>query len=204
MTDKIFLIESDNFKSLLIGDKAMMFHGDTIETSDEFMNAWNKKITLSKRDDIKLSTIASITKNDDSRNIHVSYRNSVHIPDSYDFSFINDEDYEIFFTILEKKYFFNRSNERLSSLKSTQKNLLSLILAIALTIFCYYQATSIEKNGIDENESSKSKLFDKILKLLGDKGILLIGVLVIVYFLFKIWKRLNNPPMQLKLTQQNI
>ena len=204
MTDKVFLIESDNFKSLFLGDEAIMFHGDTIESVDEFTAAWNKKITLSKRDDIKFSAITSITKNDDSKNIRVSYKNAVHIPDYYEFSFLNDEDYETFFTVLEKHFFFKRSNEKLTSFKSIQKSLFGLVLTVALTIFSFHQAIDIEKVGIDENESSKLKLFDKLLKLLGGKGVLLIGAIVTAYFIFKIWKRLNNPPMQLKLTKQNI
>ena len=74
---------------------------------------------------------------------------------------------------------------------------------LILTIFTYYQAIEIANGTVEEAHNGKARLFNNIVGLLGDKGVLGLGAIVSGYLIYKIWKRFSNPPNQTKLLPPN-
>ncbi len=74
---------------------------------------------------------------------------------------------------------------------------------MAFTVFTYNQAIEIANGTVEEATDWKARLFNYIVGLIGDKGILIGGTLILAYLIYKTWTRFSNPPNQIKLLPPN-
>jgi hypothetical protein len=203
MTNKVFAISGNKIASLVIAENSLMFSSQTFNSVEDFMEGWNKKLSLATKVEIKYESIKSVKKEDTDNDVLIKYKSFIGIPSDCEFSFSDINDYETFFTFLQKERYFSKTHEVLTPFKAILNYLIGLAITIGITIFAYFEALKIADGTIEEAHSSKTRLFNNIVELLGDKGVLAVGVLGTCYLLYKIWTRFKNPPNQLKLLPPN-
>lgn len=198
MYDKVFPVIGNKISSFIIGDNALQFSSKKFATVDEFREAWAKKISLATKVEVKYDKISSIKKEENESKVLIKYKTWAGIPAECEFSFIDQDDYEVLFNFLERERYFSRIYETLSPFRSIINYLVGLAITISITIFAYYQAVKIANGTEGETARGKARLFNFIVGKLGDKGVIAVGTLISCYLLFKAWKRFSNPPNQVR------
>jgi len=170
---------------------------------DEFLAAYSKKLSLATKLEIKYDSIKAVQKEDNDKTVVIKYKGIGGITSSCEFSFSNESDYEVFFSYLEKERYFKRTNETLTPFKAIRSYILGLLLTIGLTIFAYYQAIDIANGTLEDSGNRKTRLFNALVGLLGDKGVLAVGAAITAWIGYKIWTRFKNPPNQTRFIAPN-
>jgi hypothetical protein len=194
MQDKVFAITGNKISSFIADEDSLKFSNQKFNTVPEFRDAWNKKLSLATKLEVKYESIKSVRKEDNDQNIIIKYKTWAGITGDCEFSFLNSIDYEIFFNFLEKDRFFTRTHGTLTPFKATRNYLIGLLATIGFTIFIYYQALDIANGTVEEASSGKVRTFNYLIGLLGDKGVIAVGALITCFLLYKIWTRFSNPP----------
>lgn len=198
MIDKVFPITGNKISAFIADHESLKFSSSTHNTVVDFNEAFTKKLSLATKIEIKYNAIKSIRKEDNDKAILIVYKTSIGMPMDCEFSFSNEEDYETFFNFLEKEKSFAKQYETLKPIRAIKNYLIGLLITIGITLVGYYQAIEIANGTVEETHSSKTRLFNSIVGLLGDKGVLGIGIVIIGYLVYKIWMRFKNPPNQIK------
>lgn len=204
MLNKVFSIKGNKISSFISDDESLKFSSSKSErTIDSFKEAFAKKISLSTKVEIEYDSIKYIKIEDNDKNIIIRYKSFLGLPDDCEFSFNDSTDYDTFFRFLEKERYFTKTNERLTPFKAIKNYLIGFLATFGFTIFTYYQAIEFENGTIEEIHSGKSGIFNYVIGLLGNRGVLAVGISILVYLLYKIWTRFANPPNQLKFIPPN-
>lgn len=203
MLDKVFSISGNKISSFIADENSLKFSSKNFGTVDSFLEAWDKKLTLANKVEIKYDSIKSITKEDNSREIKIKYKAWAGVPSDCEFSFTDNNDYEVFFNFLKKDRYFTRIHEAMTPFKAMRGYLIGLLFTIGFTIFTYYEAIAIANGTAEEPSSSKSKLFHHFIGFIGDKGVLVIGILIACFLLYKTWQRFSNPPNRTRFLPPN-
>jgi hypothetical protein len=199
MIDKVFSITGEKISALIIDDDSLKFSSASADTIDAFREAFDKKISLATKVEIKYNLIKSIKKGDKDKNILIKYKTALGLPGDCKFSFNNAADYELFFSFFEKKMFFTKTRENVTSFKAIKNYLIGLLATIAFTAVLYYQAVAIANGTARKPHSGKSILGNYIIRLIGDKGVIAVGCAISLFLIYLIWRRFSNPPNQTKL-----
>jgi hypothetical protein len=202
--DKVFNVQGEKIGSLAFGEEGLMLSSKSFKTREEFDTAWSKKLTIATKKQIKYDTIQSVTQEESEASVNVRHKMKLGIPGSSIFAFQQEGDNAGFYEILEKNYYFKRSEERLSPLKSAASYIFGLVFTVGITILAHYQAVALASgtsltDGASSSSQRKMRLFNSIIEAIGDTGVIAIGTLISGYLCYKIWKRYTNPPVQLKL-----
>jgi hypothetical protein len=203
MTNKVYAISGSKIASLCLGENAILISSQNFNSIDDFMEGWNKKLSLATKVEIKYESIKSVKKEDSDDDILIKYKTLLGLPSDCEFSFSDSNDYDTFFTFLEKEKYFSKMHETLTPFKAILNYLLGLVFVISVTVFSYFEALKIANGTVEEEHGSKTILFNNFVEFLGDKGVLALGTLIVCYLLYKIWTRFSNPPNQLKLLPPN-
>ena len=203
MADKVYSITGNKIASLITDENSLKISSATFDTVESFQEAFIKKLSLATKVEIKYDSIKHIRKEDNSKDVLIFYKKYFGIPLDCEFAFTDTADYEMFFTFFEKKRYFIRSHETLTPFRAARNYLIGLLATIGFTIFAYYQAIEIANGTVEEASTGKVRAFNFIVGILGDKGVLLLGVLISGYLVYKIWNRFSNPPYQIKLLPPN-
>lgn len=195
MTETIYSISGNKLESLLITSDVLLFSSQSFNNAEDFRTAWSKKVSLATKVEIKYDIIKSVKKEDDDDEILIKYKGALGIPSECEFSFMNKNDAASFLQYLETEHHFTHTTERLSPIKSARPYIIGLVISIGITVFAHYQAVAIANGTANESSSRKTQMFNNIVEMLGDKGVIGIGVLVCVFIMYTIWKRFTNPPM---------
>ena len=202
MANKIFSIIGNGLSTFITDETSLKFSSSNYSTVDSFKKAFSKKISVAKKIEIRYDSIMLIIKEENDKNILIKFKNSVGIIGGCEFSFILLVDYDTFFTFLEKEKYFTRSQAILTPFKAIRNYLIGLLTTISFTIFIYYHATEIANNTV-QTSNWKGFFFEYIVRLIGNKGILGVGITIAGYLIYKIWKRLSNLPTQIKFLPPN-
>lgn len=203
MVNKVFSITGNKISSFIADENSFKFSSKTFNSVSEFQDAWNKKISLATKVEVKYDSIKSIKKEDNDKDILINYKTWAGIPADCEFSFIDSNDYDTFFNFIEKERYFKRTHETLTPLRAIRNYSIGLIAIIGFTIIAYNQAVDIASGTVEEASSGKTMVFNYFVGLLGDKGVIAIGSLVACFLLYKIWTRFTNPPNQIKFLPPN-
>lgn len=197
MLHQVFSITGNKIASLLADEKAFLFSSQHFTSAEAFQAAWNKKISLATKVEVKYDAIKSIHKDDDGNDILIKYKTVLGIATNCEFSFNDPSAYPLFFNYLQKELYFTRQEEKLTPLKAIVNYLIGLAATAALTAFCYSEALKIANGTVAEAHSGKEQLFNEAVGALGDKGVLAAGGLLAAYLVYKAWQRFTNPPTRL-------
>ncbi|RYU93202.1 hypothetical protein [Emticicia agri] len=198
MIEKVFSVNGNKIASLLVGEEALMFSSQTFDTVAKFQEAWEKKLSLATKLEIKYSHIKSVKKEDNEGSIRINYSGLTGFLGDCEFSFPNSNDYAQFFTYLEREKYFTRHYGTLTSFKAVRNYLIGLVASIAITIIFYYEAIDIANGTAREPSSGKARLFNLILEFIGPIGVLITGGLISCYLVYITWKRFATPPNEVK------
>jgi hypothetical protein len=203
MLQQVFSITGNKIASLLAGEKAFLFSSQHFTSAEAFRAAWEKKVSLATKIEVKYDAIKSVHKDDDSNDILIKYKTLLGIPTNCEFSFNDANAYPLFFSYLQKELYFTKQEEKLTPLKAIVNYLIGLVLTVAFTAFCYAEALKIANGTVAEARSGKEQLFNEAVGALGDKGVLAAGGLLAAYLGYKAWMRFSNPPNRLLLLPPN-
>lgn len=199
MIDKVFPITGNKISYFIIDESSLKFSSQGKSSYSEFQEAWSKKLSIATKVEIKYDTIKSIKKEENDDDISIKYKSFVGISTDCVFSFKNPDDAEIFFDYFMKQMYYQKRNEILSPFRAVRDYVIGLIFTIGFTIFAYYEAIAIANGTVEEAHSGKTRIFNYIIGLVGDKGVIAVGVALASYLGYKIWTRYKNPPNQLQL-----
>ncbi|MGI4871319.1 MAG: hypothetical protein ACRYFX_09085 [Janthinobacterium lividum] len=194
---QVFPITGNKIASLLAGETSFMLSSQYFASAEEFQTAWDKKLSLATKVEVKYDAIKSIKKDDDDQDILIKYKTFLGIPTNCEFSFDDPDAAPVFFAFLQQQQYFTRQHEQLTPLKAIVNYLLGVVFALAFTAFCYWQALEIANGTAEKNTHGEQALFNIIVGALGDKGVLLVGGAATCYLLYKAWQRFSNPPQRL-------
>ncbi|GAB2819375.1 hypothetical protein [Ferruginibacter profundus] len=203
MIDKVFSITGNKISAFIADENSLKFSSSTADSVDTFRAAFAKTLSLATKVEIKYDAIKSIKKEDNDKDVLIKYKTFAGIPAECEFSFSDPADYATFFTFFEQERYFTSIHETLSPFKAIKNYLIGLSATIGFTAFTWYHAMDIKNGTAEEVNSGKGKAFDYIVGLLGDKGVLAIGILISGYLIYKIRKRFSNPPNQTRLLPPN-
>lgn len=108
MQQQAFAVTGNKIASMLAGETAFMFYSQPFSSAEEFRAAWDKKLSLATKVEVKYEAIKSIHKDDDDTTILIKYKTILGIPTNCEFSFDDADAYPIFFTFLQKDHYFNK------------------------------------------------------------------------------------------------
>jgi hypothetical protein len=199
--NQVFSVSGNKIQSLLIDDRSLRFSGQQLRFPGDFEAAWQKKWTTAAKLEVKHSSIRSITKEDQELKIRIVYRTYIGIPSECEFSFYDPAVAAGFLSYMEKEQYFTYTHERISGFKAVWRYLLGLAFTIAMTWTCWYLVVDQKHGGTDEGSDAKAQLFLYLLGLLGEKGVLAIGLVICGYIAYKIWKRAASQPFRTKLVR---
>jgi hypothetical protein len=203
MNNSVFSITGDKLSSFIVDGDSLKFSSQKFSTQGEFLEAWGRKLSLANKVEIKFDSIKLIKKEDNDKDILVKYKTWASIPSEIEFAFDLEEDNETFFNYLQKERYFSRTYESLTAFKAIRGYAVGLIFTIAVTVFCYYQAIELENGTASGPTSGKARIFNLIVGTIGDKGVIIVGGLIVSFLLYKVWSRFSNPPHQTKLLPPN-
>ncbi len=200
LTTRLFKVSGSNIQSLYIADTGLQFSSKKLPASeDEFIQLWNKKMTLTTQTEVPFDKIKTITKENTGSDITLEYKATLGIGSEIVFSFNDAADEEALFNYLAKNQYFTRSEEQLSPINAALGYGVGLVITVGATIFCYYQALAIANGTASEPRGRRARGFMKLMGFLGDKGVLVIGIGIAGFIAYKLINRYKNPPQETKL-----
>lgn len=200
VTNQVFSISGHKIRSLLVDDQGLRFLSGRPKFSEDFEEAWDKKWSTATKLEIRHGSIRSITKEDHELKIRIIYQTRIKVPGDCEFSFFDAGICAAFLTYMEKEQYFTYAHEQMPPFKAASRHVLGLLFTIAMTWLCWYLVPD-QNGGTDEGSDVKAKLFLYLLSLLGEKGVLAIGIGIAAYIIFKILRRARNPPYRVKLVR---
>jgi hypothetical protein len=186
MLNQVFSVSGHKIASFVADADSLKFSSSRFESVDEFLTSFVKKLSLATKVEIQYDSIKSVQKEDNEKTVAIKYKTLGGFSTSCEFSFSNESDYEVFFNYLEKERYFKRTNETLTPFKAIKSYILGMLLTIVLTIFAWYQAIGTANGTLEDSGNRKTRLFNALVGLLGDKGVLAIGGAIAAYLLYKI------------------
>jgi hypothetical protein len=203
MLHQVFAITGNKIASMMAGETSLMFSSQHFRSADEFRAAWDKKLSLATKVEVKYDAIKSVHKDDDDGDILIKYKTILGIPTNCQFSFDDAGAYPLFFSFLQRERYFTKREESLTPLKAIVNYLVGIVATLAFTAFNYAQALAIAAGTVEETTDHKRELFNVIVGTLGPTGVLAAGGLLLAYLGYKAWKRFSNPPTRLLFLPPN-
>jgi len=197
--NQVFPVSGNKIQSLLTDDQSLRFSGGQFDFPEDFEKGWQKKWTTNAKLKVSHRSIRSISKEDGELKIRIVYRTYIGIPSECEFCFYDPVTAAAFLAYMEKEQYFTYTHEKMSRFMSVWRYLLGLAFTIAMTWFCWYLVVDGKDEGTGGSGDYKERIFFYLLGILGTKGILAIGIAIVGYIGFKIWKRAGDPPFRTKL-----
>ncbi len=188
---------------MMAGETSLMFSSQHFRSAEEFQAAWDKKLSLATKVEIKYDAIKSVHKDDDDGDVLIKYKTILGIPTNCQFSFDDAGAYPLFFSFLQRLRYFTKREESLTPLKAIVNYLIGIVATLCFTAFSYAQALAIAAGTVEETTDHKRELFNTIVGALGTTGVLAVGALLLAYLGYKAWKRFSNPPNRLLFLPPN-
>lgn len=198
MEKRLLVAQGNKIASLFLGENSLLLSSQDFNSEQDFLDGWNKKLSLATKIEVKYDAIKSVKKEDDEADVLVKYKAALGIPGSVEFSLPTAGDYEFLFVFLEKERYFTKTYEKATPVKAALNYGIGLVATLLLTVFSYFEALAIANGTADRPTTSKSRLFYSLVESLGDKGVLAVGGLLACYLAYKIWTRFTNPPQQVE------
>jgi hypothetical protein len=203
--NQLINVSGEKIECLYFADNALQLLSKSVSSVNEFQEAWTKKLSLSTKIEIEYQNIKSITKEENEDEVVVSHKGFAGVGNSTKLTFANESEREAFYHFFQKHYGFVRTDEKLSTIKSTLPYAGGFAFSVISTIYAYKKAIEMANGNIERAEgysrsARKSRSFDNLIEMLGTNGVLLVGSCLIGYTLYMIWTRFKNPPILTKLS----
>lgn len=198
LTNTLFKIRGEkDFETLLLGEYELWISNQPYQSLEDFIKKDN--FVLAQKKKIKYDSIIQISKEVKERKINIKYKGAIGMSNNFSFSFFDDENILLLFKYLENEQYFKSTYEKLPPITSTLPFIGGLISTILVTIFAHIRAVSFSKMTEDEILHEGIGFLTLAIRILGDIGVLIIGGLLMCFFIYKIWSRFTDPPYCTKL-----
>lgn len=196
--NKVIEVGNEKAKSMIYTPTSVRFINKKVESIEAFNEIFDKKLTLTDKgeilfSDMKKLEISNLTVDP---NAGMKFGNSVS-----DIEFKNADDLQEFVNYVSQIKGWSKVEKQLSPLNAIKWDVLGLIVAPIATYFFRGMALDME-NGVFTSSADgyskserRTRTFENILEMIGSTGILIIGILVIAYFAYSIYKKYHNPPV---------
>ncbi|MFB9077925.1 hypothetical protein ACFFLS_04565 [Flavobacterium procerum] len=198
MINKLFSANGYKISSLYLDDESFNFSSKKFTDAEDFIESYDKTMSMATKLEIRYGRIISIKKEENNRSIVIRYKSTFSIPSSCTISFRDDKDYQLFFDCLENDLGLLKTEDRLSPFQAIYGQLFALAVTFAITAFGYFDAINQTDGKIVKASTGKEQIFNILVHILGANGVLLAGGIVTTIILYKISRRVMNPPNQLK------
>lgn len=203
MTNSVFSVEvfsRNRFKdySFIIDKDSLKFSSKSVKTFQEFKESWGQQALVVTQAEIKFSSIISISKTEGSENIGIHYKNAAGIKTNYIFRFKSEDDYATFIDYLTNEKRYKMENDTLSPLYAIRDGLILTLVTVGFTMFSFYYAQS--KSVTEGSRGGMLGIYRLLLSTIGDKGVLVLGLIVIGLIVFRSVRVFKNPKKITRLT----
>jgi hypothetical protein len=204
MIDSVFYITGHKVSSLMVDDNSVKLMTKEPITVHEFRAAWDKKVSINTKVEIKFEKITAIKKEDNDDTVVIRYKNFMNLTINCEFSFNSREDCEVFLTHFVKNLFYQKTYERMNRINANRNYILGLVFSLVFITMSYFEAMAQANGTSDEMSSGKGKVFQYLVGLIGVTGVILLGIAICSWIIYKMWSRFKNPPMLLTLIPPHI
>ncbi|MBK9337726.1 MAG: hypothetical protein IPM98_14645 [Lewinellaceae bacterium] len=204
-TNRVIPVSGEKIESMLATDSAFCFLSKKCNSVHEFEEAFGKTITLTTKTEVKYDAIKNIKKEANDDDVTIAYKGGIG-GSSTTFSFNNASDCDAFLEYCTQNLGLTRNDVQISPFRAARNYMLGLLVTLVATPFLYNRAVSLATGvATDPDGYSKSarreRSLNNILETLGPNGVLIAGILIAGIIAFIIWKRYQNPPVQIQLTR---
>lgn len=194
MEDQIYVIKSTLWKSMAVKGDELWLSQNTVNDIYKFESAIEKTGILKSAYAIPLASISEISFNEANESVKLRYKDEKRIGRKINARFGNRNLSNQFGHFLGEKLGMTKSRKQERQIKPLLLNLLYLVLSIGGTIFL---ATMEDTNGLTDGVTRRSRSRGAFLKIIvdtiGQTGVIIIGTLVSIYFIYELYKRFKNP-----------
>lgn len=197
LASQLFEIRTEDYSSLLAGEESFRISRSSYPSVPDFEEGWGRRFTKDYSTEISYSAIVSVTKETAQNTVCINYTTGIGLLNSFIFAFCDENDCGRLFHCLEENLGMKRTDERLSPLKALSPYLVGIFITLAVTLLACFKAADIE-NGEQSEGTEKQKRFFYMLQTLGPEGVLVLGLLITAYLVYKISEGYSNAPVLMK------
>ena len=194
MENQIFAIESTLWKSLLLKDDELWLSQNKVSSLEKFESAVQKTGMLKSAYAYPLSSISEISFNEASESVKLKYQNEKGKQKKLNIGFGEETLSNQFGHYLGEKLGLAKSQKQESQLKPLLLNLVYIIITVGATFFL---ATMEDSSELTDSGSRRNRNKGALMKMLvdtvGQTGVIIIGSLIAVFLIYRLYKRFKNP-----------
>jgi len=204
MENQIFKVTAGMGRSLMLKEHEIWIHGDNVKKIEKFEKAINKTGSFLRTGAYKISytSVREISYNESSEFIKLHYINDKGKEKKLKIDFSDTKLSNRFGKYLGKKLEMRKIITQEDQMKPLFLNVLYVLMAIAAT---YLLSTVDATTEISDSGSRKTRNKAALLKLvvdtIGQTGVLIIGGLTTLFFIYQLYKRFKNPSNEVVFTK---
>ena len=202
MENQIFSIESTFYKSLAIKGDELWLSSNKESDFGTFENGINKTGLMKAAYAYPLSSITEVSFNEASESIKVRYEDENGKLKKLNIKFGEEELSNQFGEYLGEKLGMTRSQEQERQWKPLLSNLFYLVVAIGGTYaIAMVDDTAEFTEGSSRKSRSRGAFLKMIVDTIGQTGVIIIGSLISLYLLYRLYTRFKNPANEVVYTK---
>lgn len=194
MENQIFAIKNTFWKSLAIKGDELWLSQDKVNDLEKFEKSLQKTGLMKSAYAYPLSTIAEISFNEASESVKLKYQDEKGKQKKLNIGFGDKDLSNQFGQFLGEKLGMTKSQKQEEQLKPLALNALYLVVAIGGTIVL---STMSDTNELADRGTRRSRnrgaFFQLIVDTIGQTGVIIIGSLISIYLIYRLYKRFKNP-----------
>ncbi|MCB0688815.1 MAG: hypothetical protein KDC53_19895 [Saprospiraceae bacterium] len=195
MENKIFDVGAGFYKSMVLRDSEIWLSQNKVDNLDKFEKAVQKVGMMKSAYALPLSYITGISFNDASVSTKIKY-NDEGKEKSLNIGFDSEELSNEFGEYLGQKLGFSRSEVIEGQTKPLLWNLLLVLVTMVSTyILGTLEDTTQLADGGSRRSRSRGAIAKIIIDTIGHTGVIIIGLILTFYFIYKAYRRYSNPAL---------
>lgn len=194
MENQIFIIDSTWWKSVVLKDNELWLSQGKVSSLEKFEKALQKTGMMKNAYSYPLSSVSEVSYNEASESVKLIYKDEEGKDKKLKMNFGDRELSNNFGRFLGEKLEMTKSQQQEGHTKPLLLNLFYLLVTIGCTISVLAIDDSTDLSDGGTRRSRRNKAFLKmILDTIGQTGVIIIGTLVSIYLIHKLYKRYKTP-----------
>lgn len=191
---------SGRWRSMMITDKALVLSSKPYESFEAMLPSLTGTAVLEDKEEIWYQSLEEISYLKNGENIvfkRNDFRNNPVLTTVLikDITIINE-----LVEVMTQEATFIKSVEKADTFRVAKIPLFSAIFTSVFTIGCFFLAKIIENGEITtKGKNFLVLIFLGVLEVLGTIGVLIVGILLTSFFIYRLVKKIKNPPSLIRL-----
>lgn len=196
---QVFTVAGQDKATLLAAEHGFRLLAKNFYNVVDFEEGWKEIFRRDSRDEIDYRSLVSVTRELDGNLLFVRYRGALNITSCCTFSFPNEDDYSRFYHFLEEGLGMERVEKRVSVFDAVGIYMVELVIVLALTVYCYFQAVDL-KSGVS---GSGQRSFLLLIQHMGATGVCLTGGAISAFLIYMVRQLSESRPIQTVFLARN-